>query len=112
MSSETKWTPGPWAVLAYFTDTVVPASHVNRRNGAAVNEQSDRDDFAQIIVRVKKDRHGRGDEIANARLIAAAPSLYEALAKFVAHYPIGINPDLDAAYIAARAALASARGEG
>jgi hypothetical protein len=44
-------------------------------------------------------------------LFAASPRLYAALEKFVAHYPMGINPFLDEACIEARAALAQARGE-
>lgn len=44
----------------------------------------------------------------DARLIAAAPSLAEALQKFVAFYPHGINPDLNEAYSMALDALLDA----
>lgn len=41
----------------------------------------------------------------------AAPDLYAALDAFQMFYPMGINPDLDDACRAARAALAKARGQ-
>lgn len=40
----------------------------------------------------------------------AAQDMAEALKAFVSHYPSGINPDLDAAWNAARAALSKANG--
>lgn len=47
------------------------------------------------------------DEAADhiEQLTAERDRLREALGAFVAHYPKGINPDLDAACFAARAAL-------
>jgi hypothetical protein len=47
---------------------------------------------------------------ANARLIAAAPDLLDALKQFEAFYPMGINLDLDDAFRAARTAIAKAEG--
>ena len=43
------------------------------------DDEYDRDHYAQTIARVCSDRHGRGIRSANARLIAAAPDLLEAL---------------------------------
>ena len=64
-------TPEPWGVLAHFPDYVVPSTHRDRRNGGAADDIVDRDEYAQIIVRVREDRHGRGDTKANAARIVA-----------------------------------------
>ena len=70
-------TPGPWAVMWDFS--IAPADHSNRLLGAASDNARDRDEYAQTIANVELDRHGRGDRMANARLIAAAPDLLVAL---------------------------------
>jgi hypothetical protein len=49
--------------------------------------------------------------LANARLIAAAPDLLEALMTFEIHYPGGINPYLDSAYRMAIDAIRKATGK-
>lgn len=117
-------TPGPWASF-WNGDAVVPADHINRRYGGAEDAALDRDGFAQVICRVKHDRHGRGDRAANARLIASAPALRDALRRLLRAFESDAErvPDQDvrtawetnsAAVAQARAALASAepRGEG
>lgn len=85
--TESKWTPGPWAVMDYTDDEefprwcVVPLSCVG------------------TIAHVQKSE-------ANANLIAAAPDLYEALEA------MGDDRIGDAEFNAMRnAALAKARGE-
>jgi hypothetical protein len=60
MTNETKWTPGPWTVK-YRTEVG------GMRDGNAVH-----------IARVNKENPNLE---ANARLIAAAPELYSALAR-------------------------------
>jgi hypothetical protein len=55
---------------------------------------------------------GLDEDKLNARgnLIAAAPDMLAALKDFVGYYPAGINPYLDSAASAARAAIAKATG--
>lgn len=100
--ARTKWTPGPWRVV--IDDDGNPLSG---RPSVMASEELDCaivhwDGFVQDYF-----RSARGDkEIhANARLIAAAPALYEALAKVVA-----IADRRTVEFDAARAALALARG--
>lgn len=96
--SDTPWTPGPWEV-------------------SDIGDYADFD--GRSIVVIGDDRrvcatHAGGDDpegTANARLIAAAPELAEALQMFIEHYPAGINSFLDDAHKAARAALRKARGD-
>lgn len=71
-------TPGPWKI--------------NYRRVTPVNGKQDgTDDICHVYGDEDK-------EIANARLIAAAPEMLEALQMFTSYYPMGINPDLDDAY--------------
>ena len=72
-------TPGPWAVAWDFS--IIPEAHKNRLLGAASDDIRDRDEYAQTIASVDRDRHGRGDQMANALLIALAPDLLSALIK-------------------------------
>lgn len=103
--SETKWTPGPWswdAAPDHNWDVQVWSSPNSRVCFVAHDGE-------------KGNRTGQ----ANARLISAAPDMYEALDKFVEHY-VGMinsgdcgfwNPEDEDFVKAARAALAKARGE-
>lgn len=77
-------TPGPWAVHPHFAH-VVPAEHVTRPIGGASDDVVDLRDYAQEICAMHwPDRHRSQSEVrANARLIAAAPELFEALREFV-----------------------------
>jgi hypothetical protein len=79
-------TPGPWAPITGFgyKAYVVPLSHVGRRIGGSENPTEDRDEFAQQICATLSDPYGRGDNEANARLIAAAPDLRSALQAILA----------------------------
>ena len=78
-------TPGPWMQHPMFPEYVVLAAHADRPIGAAVDAATDLAKYAQYIVRVEiLHRHRSGYECAaNARLIAAAPELYEALTEIV-----------------------------
>ena len=94
MSSETKWTPGPWHSRGF------PTISAGKGKG--------------MIVKVLERYMDRAEREANAHLIAAAPDLYEALEYLLRHnrelVAQGVNID---AYLmsSAYAALAKARGE-
>ena len=114
-----KHTPGPWPL-----ETVRTSCGVCHRVGRFPrNTVVDKFGAACIYV----DYPGGGDReeelLANARLIAAAPELYEALEEILLFVPVGYAPTarphacvdrnarLDAAMRAAVAAIAKARGE-
>jgi hypothetical protein len=70
-----KFTPGPWKVMG-------PAGALTRPGIDAVHS-SDGEEERSIII-VGTDENGRGiSGIANAKLIASAPDLYEALQKIM-----------------------------
>jgi hypothetical protein len=95
---ETKWTPGPW--------------RVNKYGSVGAGETG-----ALPIVAEVQPIYGAdlryGSHAANARLIAAAPELYEALEAIGAVFlRRGTREEYDNAYRQAGiAALAKARGE-
>ena len=91
--SETKHTPGPWVVKS-------------ARSGFYVESQFD------VIVESLDEfgRYGAIDDEANARLIAAAPELLEALEGCIVVIDNGRVPSLNF-QAAARAAIAKAKGE-
>jgi hypothetical protein len=97
--TEPKWTPGPWRVgenvgngipicAPFYPLAHVEGSVIHRYCTAAAEEEK-----------------------ANARLIAAAPELYEVLADFVKTYDEPGTINIVAFIPALRAALAKARGE-
>ena len=85
-------TPGPWQTTQNPVDITV---HSDRRLVAG--------------VRLGKGPRGAEDE-ANARLIAAAPALLEALEELYEEAYRGFDP-LAGLLVDARAAIAAARGE-
>lgn len=97
MADEPKWTPGPWEMRR---DGVVTESGDNNRFR-----------FIPIISPWREDAFFEAGEVghdtakANARLIAAAPDLYEAL------NALDKYGHTDAVWRHAKAALAKARGE-
>ena len=104
--SETRWTPGPWFVSGVrYRMNGGEWHNVNRYNEATKKDDN--------IACVGYDPR-TGDGMSDARLIAAAPDIAEALEKLlsvpiVADY-VGDNEHLDAVISAARAALARAKG--
>lgn len=87
--SETKWTPGPWIEDEFF-----PLIYDSATGPKQVL-------IATVAINTRRDE-GRH----NARLIAAAPDLYDALFQIVDDDGVCV-----ASLRAARAALAKARGE-
>ena len=101
--SETKWTAGPWRVETTAGLDGLPDHHVfsHGRRIAQVNWQSELPS-------------GEREAFSNASLMAAAPELYQALAKWqdvMTKSPQGPRSELIDARETARAALAKARGE-
>ncbi len=108
MSAEGKWTPGPWA-----------QSHRKTRDGMYSTEVYDAkgETIATLAWHVVPTENGYAtDREANARLIASAPDMAEALREIckgsidVSHTAIIIGPDALAALTRARATLAKAGG--
>jgi hypothetical protein len=101
--SETKFTPGPWVVGNIFELTF----GVKRGNGT--------EPIGFVYGPSLAERYDVGrTALANARLIAAAPELYEALERtlnWLASYPGEGAMGIGGPYEQARAALAKARGE-
>ena len=89
----TKHTPGPWAIRDDNEDgavSIVGSSQI-------------------VLARVRTATVEPGD--ANARLIAAAPELLDALQSMVSQFPeaeLRADPDLHASVKRARAAIAKA----
>lgn len=105
--SAAQFTPGPWKIVSYGDG-----------DNLVICEQDDT--WRICFMATPGGSPGAMAKIeANARLIAAAPELYEALALFVAEY-VELVESGDAGFwdaekeskvIIARAALAKARGE-
>ena len=118
MTTQTKFTPGPWRVGDMNTDPddgVVGeiAIHANGNDAAPILTPA-------VAIPFGDHNLGRALALANAHLIAAAPELYEALglSLFIMESQQKIlDPDFDgsateaSAIGRARAALRKARGE-
>jgi hypothetical protein len=98
-----KHTPGPWS---FYDDS---------NNG-----KTNRVEIVAIGKTVARIYHSvPAEDLPNARLIAAAPELLEALNAMINHYTSLINsgdagnwdPEEESEVIAARAAIAKAQGE-
>lgn len=107
MANETtKWTKGPWMVNENSHPVTISAALPEDR--ASGWEKGTAWPMAEVTPMLAGER-GREEQIARARVMAAAPDLYEALAELVEAAPlVPNNPEM----VAARAALAKARGEG
>ena len=92
-----KHTPGPWASNEYTTSVSVPLKAVD----------CERIGFSIVFV----NGHRGKEAAANARLIAAAPELLEALKEIVDAADGAGWEQLDPSFKKARAAIAKATGE-
>lgn len=97
--SDTKWTPGPWVVGDCAMAVIVEGS------GGRVGYPAKSGTIASICDGEYIENTNKYD----AHLIAAAPELYDALERLVAHVECGgaANADIEVALDA----LAKARGE-
>ena len=82
--SEAKFTPGPWIV-----DSKWPAHRSHHCISAAVGQPREHRAMAQVVTTVDGEPYPEG--MANARLISAAPEMFEATAP-LDH--IGIDEEL------------------
>lgn len=101
--SEPKWTPGPW-------ECVIGAANTSER--LVVQTATPRTKGRHYAV-ARCYANLAGDSPHNARLIAAAPELYAALAELVEEIETdgGVDTSCWPILDAGKAALAKARGE-
>ena len=109
--SETKFTPGPWAVNVVTTTTENCSGQIVQRGGIAYIKADTGHEEVAVLYSEK-------NQSANAHLIAAAPELYESLREMFIAFNLAIihaqiSPGTENSDIANRAerALAKARGE-
>jgi hypothetical protein len=106
LSAETKWTRGPWQATKCRNG--LPYVNIYRVSGP-----SDGTEPCTILFETKYE--AAAENRANARLIAAAPEMYEALERLLLAHDGGTaarsvrQQRVDVAF--ARATLAKARGE-
>lgn len=116
MSEKPKWTPGPWRIT--------PSGNIsNTIEGPSGQSLFEGDDGFRGVAMVQACGSGmkydekEANQLANMRLISAAPDLYEALeqcAAFLKHvegHGYGGMSIFDVASESTRRALAKARGE-
>src|SRR5215207_8935797 len=101
--NEHKHTPGPWPA---YLPNLMRASWEEPKGDTPVVKAGDVQ-IARLAYAASTDRETRN---ANARLIAAAPTLLEALREFVCSYDKENGTALHLAYDGARAAIAKAEG--
>lgn len=105
--SDTKWTPGPWSVI----NRGEPTLQVNHVTAWYVDNQPKAEDPVAVVYFA-----GMQEGAANARLIAAAPDLYESCkalaveADRLALLLYGENRGDSPALLWARDAIANAEG--
>lgn len=102
---QTKWTPGPWGIGTSADHMPAVTVPVHRSEGSGF--------VVAHINRLPRMGSVHGDMDANARLIAAAPDLYEALVQMVQTYweeAKDYEPPPSMVQ-AAKRAIAKARGE-
>lgn len=96
MQNETKFTPGPWFTKREGWSTVYVEARID---GGMIQE----------VAACGPTDAGQDQQQANARLIAAAPDLYEAL-EIAREYALFVSAETDD-LARIDAALAKARGE-
>mgnify|MGYP000229920938 CR=1 FL=1 len=106
MNNETKWTKGPWVVTTGFNPHMVESKYNPSGTGGRI----------MICLDVGGDTRPNptnGCPEANARLIAAAPELYEALAVLLNMHDaqVYVASPWNESMEKARNILAKARGE-
>lgn len=100
--SDDKFTPGPWAVFYDHPDIPENIAYIRPASGADYDAH---EEIAMVFC-CGPETPGSDTARANARLLAAAPDLLEALI-----WVVRISDRKHDAWDAARAAIAKARGE-
>jgi hypothetical protein len=112
--SEPKWTPGPWIADDLFMEN---GNHVrvgtnNGRFDYFLSSTTICECFVSDDLDDDNPRIGIVTAERNARLLAAAPKLYDALNRLICALDAGDHPPHDSCLrVDARAALAKACGE-
>lgn len=110
MSSETKWTPGPWNVAWPMAAGLGMSRPGIDAGGQSIIEAGAEDDECGVFGYTPQECD------ANARLIAASPKLYEALERLLKFCESVVTDEYEGSATDeadfARTTLASARGEG
>lgn len=102
------FTPGPWVIEC---DPVVPMNDQFVPAGWSGVTGSNWHNFALVVTRMEGDEADSKVGLANARLIAAAPDLYEALTDLFEEVKFSDVYDANPALVdRVRAALAKATG--
>lgn len=105
------WTKGPWAVY----ERPSPKRLTDPQAGSFIHCGPDAsDDTGYSLIARAYTRDGLNERQANARLMASAPELAEALEALVASLSVNDEDGLTEfaePMVAARAAIAAARGE-
>ncbi len=105
--SETKWTPGPWQIGEYDPHMGYDCTTGGIRVGRVVLDGSDYGQIRCVEIGAKQLERMMSD----ARLISAAPDLYEALAYIMSDVEPTEFALSETARVKAERALAKARGE-
>ena len=116
--SAAKHTPGPWDEVVHFVDEIAP--HFSPTEQGIYEVVAANEDINRLRI-AGEHAEAQGVAAANARLIAAAPALLEALEKMLEvyealmpglrHIAVQDYALLNDAPMAARQAIAAARGE-
>lgn len=99
-----KHTPGPWNVMVKLESPSIVVGGVMRRH-----EKGDTQDQLAFVCNPDEDNGGQVAWLANARLIAAAPEMLEALQRLIEPAP-GVKRMPSWAIGIVRAAVAKAEG--
>lgn len=108
-----KHTPGPWVILGDNVGCKTGHVAFTTCNPRTIDEtKADGESWLDMRDRTKTERDGLAKEVAaNARLIAAAPDLLEALEAIVESVDAETAAIFEHLVWAARAAIAKATGE-
>ena len=87
MSDTAKYTPGPWVVHKRWPCTVVPLADEDKNLGGSVDPDDEAARWSKVIAsregtdfpKFHRSRVMKGEDKANAKLIAAAPEMAEML---------------------------------